>query len=872
MDDLLERTPQLGSLHTALQSARQGHGRLVFVGGEAGIGKTTLVERFCLGLPREVRIFRGACDAIATPRPLGPLIDMAAELGDAFEGAVRGERRELLFDSFLRVLREGSRPVVVVLEDAHWADDGTLDLLRFLGRRVAATSVLLIVTYRDDELDREHPLRIAMGDLATAAYVGRITVPALSLEGVARLAGLQTVDVEELHRRTGGNPFFVTEVLGAEPDTVPATVLDAVGARAARLAPDGRAALDVLSVVGSGVRLSQLDSLRIPATAVDTCIESGMLEDVDGSLRFRHELVRDAIYRRLTPARRRELHGRVLEVLEGGPSGTDVTILAHHAAAAGDGVAVLRHSPIAARRAAQLGAHKEAYALYRACLPFLDALPEEGRAALLEAYATECTIVDRLTESAEVRNDVAERWRRLGQPLRVGLNLSILAQVLVGLGRDEDANATSTRAVTILEDHEPGRELGRAYWYHAHLRTLDHDVDGAIAWGNRALTLTGGLGDVAMMANAHLSVGRALLQAGRAEGREHFERSIALGLEHDLPNVVASAYGFMGLAECERYLVADAVEHLVESVRLGEVSGHDNLRLYFLAWLALARLRLGDWDGAADAAHVVVDRPQVATESRALALTVLGFLRARREDPDATALLDEAAALLGRSPSLQRLAPLQAARAAAAWIEGDLAPLESEVRGALELAQRRHHTWYSGEFAYWLWKAGVLRETPPDMAEPFALQIAGRSAEAARAWERLGCPYEAARAAAEGGDEVALRAALTTFRELGAGPAAQRVAARLRELGARAIPRGPRAATRSNPAFLTPRELDVLELLAVGLRNAAIAERHGVSTRTVDHQVSSVLAKLEVHSRTEAVARAHELGLLDQDRHDERGT
>lgn len=858
----LERSVQLEALRGALDSARRGGGRLTFVGGEAGIGKTALVDRFCRDLPGGTRVFRGACDAIATPRPLGPLLDMALDLGTEFAAAVDDERPAELFDAFFRRLCEGGRPTVVVIEDVHWADDGTLDLLRFLGRRVARANVLVLATYRDTELTRGHPLRIAMGDLATVASVERIAVPPLSLEAVRRMAGARTIDAEELHRRTAGNPFFVTEVLEAAQDAIPATVVDAVGARVARLEPTARAALEVLSAVGGPVGASLLSELGL-GDAADRCVEVGLLEVVDGRIVFRHALVRDAIYRGLGAHRRREMHGRILAALEGGTVAVDVSVLAYHAVAADDGTAILGYAPAAGLRAAQLGAHKEAHALYGACLPYLEKLPEEGRATLLEAYATECTITDRLEESAEARRDAVGRWRRLGRPLRVGLNLSILAQVEVGLGKDVEADGTSTRAVALLEEHAPGPELARATWFHAHLRALDHDVDGAVAWGERALELAERLGDVAMAGNTHMTIGRALLQAGRPEGRTHLERSIALGREHDLPNLTGSATGFLGLAACEHYRLPEATARLTEAIALTEESGHDNLRGYFLAWLALARLRAGAWDAATDAAHTVLDRPVSAAESRALALGVLAIIRARRGDPDAAGLLDEAAALLGSSTALQRLAPFQAARAEVAWFIGDLVPVTEGVVRTLAVAVKRRHPWYAGELAYWLTKASGTYDAPLEVAEPYALQLAGRSAEAVSAWERLGCPYEAARAAADGGGEAGWRSALATFLKLGAEPAAQRAAAELRLLGARAIPRGPRATTRFVPAHLTPRELQVLRLLATGLRNTEIADRHGVSTRTVDHQVSSILAKLEARSRTEAVARGRELGLLD---------
>lgn len=171
-----------------------------------------------------------------------------------------------------------------------------------------------------------------------------------------------------------------------------------------------------------------------------------------------------------------------------------------------------------------------------------------------------------------------------------------------------------------------------------------------------------------------------------------------------------------------------------------------------------------------------------------------------------------------------------------------------------------------GELAYWRWQAGILEEIPPGAAEPYALRIAGDWAQAAEFWTQIGCPYEAALALAEADDDDQLRRALEELHTLGARPAAAIIARRLRKRGARGLPRGPRPATRRNPANLTPRELEVLALVAQGLRNAEIGERLFLSAKTVDHHVSAILRKLGVRTRGEASAEAVRLGLVGQDR------
>jgi DNA-binding CsgD family transcriptional regulator len=247
--------------------------------------------------------------------------------------------------------------------------------------------------------------------------------------------------------------------------------------------------------------------------------------------------------------------------------------------------------------------------------------------------------------------------------------------------------------------------------------------------------------------------------------------------------------------------------------------------------------------------------------SRIMALVALGRLRVRRGDPGAEQALDEALRLVGEPGTLQRLAPVRAARAEWAFARGDRAAVAAEVAAALPLAQAKRHPWFVGELACWGWRAGTIATAPDGCAEPYALEMAGRWREAAAAWQRLDCPYEQARALAEG-DSGAQQQALAIFDRLGAAPAAEALRRRLREAGVRGVARGARESTRAHPCGLTTAEMKVLRLMAEGLRNAEIAARVHRSVRTVDHHVAAVLAKLGTDSRQEAVRRAEREGWL----------
>ena len=285
------------------------------------------------------------------------------------------------------------------------------------------------------------------------------------------------------------------------------------------------------------------------------------------------------------------------------------------------------------------------------------------------------------------------------------------------------------------------------------------------------------------------------------------------------------------------------------------------MRLYLLAYRALLELRDGRWAEAADSAAAVIRIPRTSTTPRILALVVLGLVRARRGDPEHRATLDEAWELAEPTGELPRLGPVAAARAEAAWLAGDRDAIDNATARPFALALERRSPWLIGELGVWRHRADLDVGPPPKTAEPNTLQLAGDWARAAALWREIGCPYEAALALADADDDCALHQALEQLQVLGAQPAAAIVARRLRELVVRGVPRGPRARTRENPAGLTARELEVLALLAQGLRNAQIAERLVVAEKTVDHHVSAIPRKLDVRTRGEASAHTARLGL-----------
>jgi ATP/maltotriose-dependent transcriptional regulator MalT len=860
--ELLEREDDVVALQEAAKAVRRTRrGRLLLLAGEAGIGKTSLVRAACESDSGPV--LWGGCDPLETPRALGPLVDIADELGGEFalridEGAGTGE----LFASLGAALKR-KPAAILVLEDLHWADEATLDFLRFAGRRIAELNALVVATYRDEELDRTHPLRVAIGELPASPAIARRRLEPLTGAAVEALAAGSDLDAEALTLRTGGNAFFVTEALAAGEE-IPDSVRDAVLARFARLEPGPRALLEAVAIIPSQAEIALLEAIAADEVGtLDECLRSGLLEPATGAVRFRHEIARAAVEGTLPPQRAVELHRRALRFLADGAVRADPARLAHHAEAAGDGEAVLEYAPVAAERAAAVGAHREAAAQYERALRRASSLPMEQRTALLGKTAHEFWLVGRLTEAVELAKEEAEAYRRAGDPLREAEALRGVVWPLWIIGGTEQSVVFAERAARVLEQVPPGPELARHYGGMALHRAMSDERDEALRRGQAALDLARELGNVPEAECLALAgIGGVEFARGEDSGRETLERGLELARRSSLPTEVATTLTMLTRGALRTRRLDLAARYANEGIEHSERYDFEGWRPHYVAQLAETELARGNWDASAEFAAAVLATRGLGTAT-VEATSALGRLRARRGDPEVWPVLDRALELAAPTRELQRVAPASLARCEAAWLEGRDADALAESEDAWGLALAAADPWFCGEIWDWRRRAGADDELGLDVPEPYALAREGRFGEAADAWLALGCPYEAALAMADSEGEDDLREALRAFRELGAEATAARVSRGLRERGISDVKTGPRASTRENPAGLTKREVEVRELVAEGLRNADIASRLFLSERTVATHVSSILRKLDVRSRGQAAAKAAQLGMLD---------
>jgi DNA-binding CsgD family transcriptional regulator len=847
----------LAVLKEALASVgRGGRGAVVVICGEAGVGKTALLRSFRDRVAQAQAVLWGTCDPLFTPRPYGPLFAIAEGTGGELGTALaQGANPHQVALALARELRPPP-PTLLVLEDLHFADEATLDVFTLLVRRAEATPALVVGTCRDDALENAHPLRRVLGELATAG-VRRLKLAPLSPDAVGQLAAPHGVDGQALYDKTGGNPFFVVEVLAGGSEEIPPTVKDAVLARAMRLSPIARQLLEAAAVVPQRAELWLLEALAGAAVeAVDECVGAGMLVPEGDGVVFRHELARLSLESSVGPASKVRLHRRALAAISARPGHPlDFARLAHHAEAAGDAVAVVRFAVPAAERASSMGAHREAAAQYGRVLRSGAGPPLEQRADVLERRSHECYLTDQSDEAIAALEEALECRRALGDRLGEGRTLTRLSYILWCPGRAGESGRAAREAVAVLEPLPASRELAKAY---ANLARSIGETDGWAAgagWGERALQLALDLGDTETALEAKRILARALPDGGLEAMGQVFDDAQRAGLVE----VTGSTYGWLAdnALDARRYDMA--ADQLARGLEYCSDHGLELFRLYLLSHRARLYLAQGRWAQAAETADAVLRIPRTSIMPRITALTVLGLVRARRGDPGHRPLLDEAWDLARPTGEIGRFGRVAAARAEAAWLSSDPDGVASATELALALALRCGSA-LADELAVWRHRAGLGPQEPVVAGSPHGLELVGSCAGARALWVEAGCPYEAALSLADADDEARLRLALEELLVLGARPAAAMLARRLRERGVMSLPRGPRPTTLQNQYGLTARELEVLALVNEGLQNGQIADRLVVSVRTVDHHVEAILRKLGAKTRADARVTATSLG------------
>jgi DNA-binding NarL/FixJ family response regulator len=851
---IVERNAESVILTQTLRSITTGGGQLVLVRGESGIGKSTFIEDFISKTPKQYDSTIAWCDPLNTPRPLGPVRDIVVGM---YRNATKPLQESDYFEGFVALAQKAKEPLVLVIEDLHWADQKSLDWLMYVGRRLSQLPVLLIGSYRNDEVANAHPLHRALATIS-AARKTNVDLPALSLNAVRQLDRHQTYCPEDLHRITGGHPYFVAEILNSAsgPDELPNSVSDVINARISSLSQDLQQFLELISCAPGELTQSVLRALYVKnfGTLCDEGVAQNILIPVGQDLKFRHELTRLAVCARMGPVRKRESHAKFLKAHLSHPEPTrQLDMVVFHAEGAQNHAAILTYAPLAANRAVTLGAHREAAMFLGTALTCLDDASPEIAAEITEQWAYEAGLslgID--DEVIAARERAVEMWTKLSRPDRVGENLRWLSRLYWYRGEADKAEAFILQAIHVLEGEVPTAETGKAYALRAQFFMLKEDMEEAVKWAARALTIAEEFADFDTQAHALNTMGSAKLFRSDPEGETLLRQSLTIAHEYALHEQAARVY--TNLSECliEMRELERAEALLEEGIAFDTANDLDAWTYYLIGRKAQLRFEQDRYEEAIQIAQSALKQPNQTLLMQMPARIILARAKLRLGDADAEDVLDEATDHAKQIGEPQYLVTLLVAKIEQAVLQNDLAA----AQGAVDLLSVMDASVFSAgkrdDYQFWSQLAGASRQKM-DVSEPYALFLAGEHDAAANVFEAQGAAYLAGwvRVAQEAVDR-----ADGIFAACGAIGARQSLRKRFDMPAFTAQTRGLYRAAKAHPYELTGKEQAVLVMLADGKSNALIADELSRSRRTVENHVSSILSKLSCKNRLEVVLRA----------------
>lgn len=863
--ELIERAHFFSSLEAQLEKTVQRGGHSVFIGGESGIGKTSLIKSFCQSHQDDCTIYTGLCDALFTPRPLAPLYDIAWQMGDNFGQMTQTDAdRTALFARFLHELSRQKRPTIVVFEDVHWADEATLDFIKFFIRRISQTACLFLLTYRDNEIHTRHPLRNVLGELVPGSFT-RLLLPPLSRQAVEKMSAEKGYKGEDVYNISGGNPFYVQEILASYSPGIPDTIKDSVLLVYNRLNDKTKEIWELLAVVPTGLEIDYLQKIEPHyKAAIDDCLTAGILVIRDRAMLFKHELYRRTIEESLSPLKRVALNQQILDWF--GVRFEDnkqIERLIHHAKNANAYELVARYAPQGAREAADVGAHIEAAKLYITAITYYQGNDQDVLLQLYEAYAYECYLTNQITEAIIYQGKVLAIWKQNDDREKVGDSLRFLSRLWWFEGNRKQAEKFAEEAINVLDQQPSSRAKAMAFSNMAQLKMLADRPDACLYWGEQAIAMARELHAEDILSHALNNVGTVQMKSRRTKpkGIELLQQSLAIALQNSYHEHAARAYTNLSSLAVDTKEYITAKEALEAGLLYCDQRELDSWKSYMLSYKARLSLETGQWTEAATIAGQLLAKAAQTPVVKIGALTVLATIQMRRGNPDAFALLEEAKVKAFQTQEPQRIVPVMTVCLEYEWLTGNRWIDEEALQRTIDLIEKTDNIFQNSGFALWLMKARKLSLSLPERYEGYDFSDDDAYQRAVLTWERLGSPYEQALLLLEGTEDDR-RKALTIIHELDAAAVYEKAKHDMRAAGMKKIPRGIRESTRSNPAQLTNRELDILQLLRQNMQNKEIADKLFISAKTVDHHISSILLKLDVNSRSKAVKEAIDLGVL----------
>lgn len=867
---LIERENEVQTLHQVLSQVPDNGGRVLILYGEAGIGKTSLIHAFLSNLSNNEKIALGMCDPLNTPRPLGPVRDIAREiLGSHPESEIP------LTESLMERLTVSENLHVIVLEDMHWADQASLDWLKYFCRRIALIPAMLIVSFRDAEIDAAHPLRTALG-VIPGDRTQRLHLSPLSREGVAAFDLPPNMSANQLYDITDGNPFFVSEILNNADDveTVPESIRDAVNARVNQLSPSLRSLLEASSCFPGDIEPKILETIVGQPVMDELAVAErlGLLVHGMNGFRFRHELARLATQMRLSETEKQTIHGQLLDALLAhnalGPLLADIV---HHAEGAREVETLLCFAPMAAKEAARMGAHREAAQYLFAAMKHVEDAEPGVAAEIYEMWAYEAGLALTIDDDViDARKRAVTLWKKLGQTDRVGENLRWLSRLHWYRGEPEKAQVYLEEAIETLQGI-PSEATATAFGLRAQFHMLRDEMEAAQDWGQQALALAETVDAPEIKAHALNTIGAAKLFRGDLDGEEMLRESLALSLKHDFHEQAARAY--TNLAECliELGEIEKAEPFLDEGVTFDIAHDLDSWTYYLVGRKAQLRFEQHRFPEAVDIAKGVLSRQNQTVLMQLPAKIILARSLLRLADSSALEHLEDAFQDALQIGELQYVAVVRTAfvEAAVLWSQCDLARPHIAEMAKLPSSSLSPRKW--ADFIFWADRVddGLSGEYSDSLPEAFRLDHEKEFEAAATALRSQELTFLAATSLCRSQAKNALATADRWYEEIGALAGRKYIRSTF-DISCHGLPglsRGQYNAARRHPYGLTNKEQIVLRLIIEGANNTRIAEHLSRSKRTIENHVSSILRKFGVRNRVELILRAQaEPWILDHGR------
>lgn len=865
--ELVEREEFLSLMHVEFEKVMSGEGHCLLVGGEAGFGKTSLVRAFCKMIKEKCSIYEGTCDALFAPRPLGPVFDIIMQMhGLDWENTVSISDRSSLFGRFHFELTNREETTIIIIEDIHWADEATLDFIKFFARRITRLRCLFILTYRDDEIHMHHPLRTVLGQLPHDSFTNLQLTP-LSREVVEKLSLNRGYNGEEVYSISGGNPFYVNEILASYSTGIPVNIRDSILSTFNRLDEKSKKFWEILSVLPTGFDLSHLEKMGPGYNdAIQNCLEMKIMLVKDGLISFKHELYRRTIENSLSPLTRIALNKLILDLfMESFEHNMEFERIVHHAKNSNENEIVVKYAPLAAKQAAIVGAHVEASRLYLTAIEFYNGADKDVLLKFYEEYAYECYLTNQIREAIIYTTKALGIWTEKNNIEKRGNCLRFLSRLWWFNGNRKKSEDFANEAIEVLKDQPSSRTKAMAFSNMSQLKMLSDNRAECITWGEKAIAIAKEFEDLYIMAHALNNIGTVKMRdlSTKQRGIELLQQSLKIALENTFHDDVARAYTNLISNSVRMNDYAFANEVMEKGIQYCDERDLDSYTTYLLEDKARLKLETGNWDEAFNIAEKLVGVEDQLPVVKVDSLVVLAIIKMRRGDADdeIRPLLQEAKSIALETMEQQRIIPLMIACLEYEWITGKSFLENNELALAEDMNNSSGNIYEKNEFAFWVLKARKHTLQVSEYFEGFKVDNRENAVKAAAIWKQIGRPYYQALALFEGNDSDK-RTAIEIIKNLGAEAVYEKMKFEMRTFGIKNIPRGIRKSTKSNPANLTLRELDVLQLLKDGFQNKEIAAKLFISPKTVDHHISSILFKLDVNTRTKAVQEASHLAIL----------